>query len=57
MKGPFALIAVDCRPTAKRNVDSIVAEIDELDELLMADWAHDKQVGWLGKQCLAIGFA
>jgi lipopolysaccharide/colanic/teichoic acid biosynthesis glycosyltransferase len=53
-ESPFALITIDCNPTSVRNVDKIVAEIDALDELLFADWAHEKQVGWLGQECLGI---
>ncbi len=50
----YAVIVIDCQPTPEHPVHQIFQEIDWLDELIAADWAHDKQVGWLTHDLLVI---
>ena len=50
----FAVIAISCAPTKSRSIERIVSELDDLDDLLKANWAHEKQLGWLSPDRLAI---
>ncbi len=50
----YAVIAVECQPTDDRPIHQIFQEVDWLDELMRADWAHEKQVGWLNHHLLVI---
>ena len=51
---PFAVIALDCRTSPSRPIGRLVEQLDSLDTLLAADWAHEKVVGWLERNTLAI---
>ena len=50
----FAVIVIDFVRDRERSLDEVVDEIDRLDNLLVATWAHEKYVGWLGKNRMAI---
>ena len=50
----FAVIVIEFTRGQERSLDEIVNEIDRLDHLLVATWAHEKYVGWLGKDRMAI---
>ena len=50
----FAVIVIDFEREEARSLDVVVDEIDRLDNLLVATWAHDKYVGWLSRNRIAI---
>ncbi len=50
----FAVIVIDFESRYQRALDIVVDEIDRLDNLLVATWAHEKYVGWISRNRIAI---
>lgn len=50
----FAVIVIDFENRHTSALDTVVDEIDRLDNLLVATWAHEKYVGWLSRNKIAI---
>ncbi len=50
----FSVIVIDFRTSDHRSTSQTLAEIDRLDRLMAADWAHAKFLGWIGPDRMAV---